>query len=157
MYEAVVVQVRQRAEYLDEGVSDLGLARGAAQDVGIIDDQVGAVDVDVQVNAVDELHGVEVAAFFGVQVVERDEVPVAQARDGAKLTLKVVECSRIRELEDLERDVAPAHRVEDGEDIAHAAPAEGVLDLVATGAGCAIRERAVHGSVFSIGGAEEGS
>ena len=77
-----------------------------------------------QVHADDDLHREEAGALLREELVEVDEVRVADVREGTKLLLQVVEVVRRQTIERLERDVRPEVGVIGAVDDAHAAVAE---------------------------------
>jgi hypothetical protein len=65
-----------------------------------------------------------------VEVIEAHEVRVREAGDGSKLTLKVMEGARVRELELLEGELALVDGVKDAVHMTHTACAETRSDLI---------------------------
>ena len=124
MNAAVGVHIREPSEELHERRANPRLPLGQGEDLGVLVDGVRLVDVNVEVDALDQLHRVEVEPVLVVEVVKGHEVAVVQAGDGPELAFEVVQRPRVAELQDLERELSSAHRVEDDKDVAH--PATGL-------------------------------
>jgi hypothetical protein len=123
------------AEAVDRDGHGVGEAGGRAGDGG------------QEVAAVDELHGDE-PLRVGDEVVEADEVVVADVGEGPELALEPVERLGVVGAQGLEGDAGAGGLVEDLVDDAVAAGAEATHDGVAGGA----REReAVAGEPFGQG------
>ena len=73
-----------------------------AEDTWITHNLVVLIDVKIDIATLDQLHRVEVSLIFMIEVVKVNEVRVRETRDRSKLSLEVVKCAGIVELEFLE-------------------------------------------------------
>ena len=137
----VIAAVDQEVGRLDVEVDDVGLVRGMERGDGVAQEPLGVflgepalVSIQfVEGLALDVGHAEENDVAFLADVENRDDVRMAQGRDGARLVLEILDVVGVGGVlgpQDLDGDVALQRRFQRPENRAHAALGDLVCDDV---------------------------